>query len=1069
MDDGRDGSATHGASTTLKALLVAGTALLQPPSPLPLSPAELTNRLRASSAVLAPAWQAAHGWTTDDELEEVSNPGLEQRKTQRERLVLVVGRRSLGLLQGMQCWLEQEFWPAAQRDGLETKDFLLGTADLRLVRLLLSHSIASCLLPLTTAYVASLNARSIQSTASSELDTTLRRLFALVETPAAPAAGPSSQPATAIPPTLITQTLTSAHLPPVLLSAFVLGWTPSVAPPTYAALRGTVTRALAALSPTQAVWALGAALRLVQTGRRREPRGWMRPWPAYVEPAISALMSAQLARPGGVRALMDNVLGEATAGEQAADTQKLEHIAAVLSRPPRGTDAVVHATGMLDNVAHLLEAGTPVMHTYAACWTIHHLWRAQPAVVADWLAQRLHRPFLPDTQELQADTVVLPADDAENKLAELVLLLSYAPPSPNFADFLVAPLLVVLFDLYATSGKQMGQGMRATGKAAEAGLVEQAKTLLLGWGKVVDAASGIRGVWRIVSQPCDDGGLGLHWARQEPGFALVYGLPPATEERHIALEESDDAMSSPATLLEQLNFRPDPNVLAGFLRELARDDISSDVFIRVLGEWRVRAETVADPLRTLLFLRFSLAIMETLGEKVVREPQQVLLFVEGVLHDAVRAGDDAAAKTPLVQVFDGTDASPDAEDISKMGLVETAITLLLSVMEGNATLDQGNATILHPIGTHLDALAASSSARIAHLASEAQLVLLVRRSASIAPSTSSTPSAAPPPVVATYRRALALVADPILPVRAHGLSLLSELPGSAEYDLALTPAILDVLAQSLADGESYIYLHAAQALARLVDALGKEVLRKVMGMYIDWGRQGKYDVAVRAGEALDMVLRKTGNAVAANAQLIVPPLAAIFPDQARETVLRTSALSLLTTLAEVSPLALRSWSANLFGAAVDLVQIETVVNSPFRPAPPTARKKVVLVDDEEEPDDAPRTVDGEPTERDSKHPALRRAAVVFLGVLVAGLLEDDVGPGDGDGGFVMRLPGQAAARPARHSAVEPKDVVRARTVLAYVAKTDKDEVVRAQAGEVGTLLGRLSAAERVTSLRGGML
>lgn len=199
------------------------------------------------------------------------------------------------------------------------------------------------------------------------------------------------------------------------------------------------------------------------------------------------------------------------------------------------------------------------------------------------------------------------------------------------------------------------------------------------------------------------------------------------------------------------------------------------------------------------------------------------------------------------------------------------------------------------------------------------------------------------------------------------------------------------------------------------------------------------------------------------------------------TILRTSALSLLSTGAEVDHLALLPWSNDLASAAVDLIQIESVASSPFRPTPAPAapaptKPKVMLIDDDEpdpEPQapETPRIVDEDPTAKDSKHPVLRRAAVVFLGLLTASVIEASSGeeqPASEE--FKLRLPGQVQPRntkPERGGAdvgLDRRTLERAGTVLRYIAGTDQDEVVRGQAGEVVALVERLKAIEGIQEL-----
>lgn len=62
--------------------------------------------------------------------------------------------------------------------------------------------------------------------------------------------------------------------------------------------------------------ALGAVMKLQiklpkDRMKGKDAKGWTRDWPGYVMDVAGGMMSAQVRRPGGVRAVMENVLGEA--------------------------------------------------------------------------------------------------------------------------------------------------------------------------------------------------------------------------------------------------------------------------------------------------------------------------------------------------------------------------------------------------------------------------------------------------------------------------------------------------------------------------------------------------------------------------------------------------------------------------------------------------------------------------------------------------------------------------------------------------------------------------------------
>lgn len=197
---------------------------------------------------------------------------------------------------------------------------MLGTADLRLVRLLLSHSIASYLLPQAIAYHQALPSPSEpQTTRFSNTLESILGLMVVVQPPddKVSEAGPSSlqRQRPALPATFITHTLLFAHLPPVLLSIILLAYTPTTPPSIHAILRASFLKVLATLSPTQCIAAFGATLKLRARVKRsapgRDQQGWHRNWPGYVYDVSGGMMSSQVRRPGGVKAVMENVFGEA--------------------------------------------------------------------------------------------------------------------------------------------------------------------------------------------------------------------------------------------------------------------------------------------------------------------------------------------------------------------------------------------------------------------------------------------------------------------------------------------------------------------------------------------------------------------------------------------------------------------------------------------------------------------------------------------------------------------------------------------------------------------------------------
>jgi hypothetical protein len=125
-----------------------------------------------------------------------------------------------------------------------------------------------------------------------------------------------------------------------------------------------------------------------------------------------------------------------------------------------------------------------------------------------------------------------------------------------------------------------------------------------------------------------------------------------------------------------------------------------------------------------------------------------------------------------------------------------------------------------------------------------------------------------------YQKALKLLQDPILPVRAHGLLLLRQLVSPAfgkahQVNKVLAPSILSVFLQSVQDEDSYIFLNAVQGLAALVDIFGKEILQGLTRDYaggltgLGAGNltQTDLDIRTRIGEAMSLVIKRCGSAL----------------------------------------------------------------------------------------------------------------------------------------------------------------------------------------------------------------
>ncbi|BGP42844.1 hypothetical protein JCM10449v2_006856 [Rhodotorula kratochvilovae] len=850
---------------------------------------------------------------------------------------------------------------------------------------------------------------------------------------------------------------------------------------------GEALERLFKITPTQTV--LSTILSLVAGTRPSSPS----------RARLSALLSTQLLRPGGVRSLLLVVVGVGAAGggDDDVSVQKLEMVRRVLETPPAGGDDLAYYDNITAQLLDLLRlaassslaatldqltpagkgksrlaaptapppSSVPVPIIRAAAWSLAHLLVSPPPTAcgrsaSHALLRALHAPLLP-ASSTSAAPVPLSAHGAATHLTLLSLLTLYAPPLPTLLLTLLSPVLPALFALLSRlAAPPLVSTADAAGEALARVMGDEARAVLRAWaraGEVDEVRSAVSGAverWEAGEEFGRGGGGAWEWSWASEGGVELRPAVEAAEEAGSAGEEED------------VQLRVDAAWLVGWIKDLERKELAAGLFLRWLDEIKVLrgVDGVEGVRRTVTRLQLVLQMVEHLGSDILADPREIVAFVAHALDAEV--GEPAAApagakkerkeekpaRTGLagLRIVDEDEEEPAApkveevdEDESGLGLgtgfgkdemAMTALTLLLAVLEADEALDMTNTPLLAVIYTQLDTLQASnSSPLIPPLAREARMVLSLRRASSaFAASTPSTTDGLPDPLAAsreTYRSALKLLQDPLLPVRAQGLHLLRSLVLDKEHallstDPALLPAVLDIFVGALEEEDSFLYLNAVQGLSSLVDVFGRQVIGRLMEVYtgtrrgerggpkeVGEGERGtrELDKRLRVGETLVQVIHRAGEALAVLIDDLLPPLLVVLRTSTLPVPLRASAITILASCVETAPAALVQHADVLTEACITLLQVESVPLAPRLRAPPAPApvakgkekqtRPAVLIeevssssdseDDEPSapalgPDGRPRRPEElpDPTTTSSKHPSLRRAAAVFLGALV---------------------------------------------------------------------------------------
>ncbi|KAI0698516.1 hypothetical protein C8T65DRAFT_660439 [Cerioporus squamosus] len=974
-----------------------------------------------------------------------------------ESLQLETAMESLLILELLHKALTNPATPAAENTTAERDPSLIGTRDLGLIRTLLSivfkWAVENLLqrivtgIPSTSSSHSGTGARIIDLTGLphefSTLSSVTSRLLSLPLSDGI--SSPLSQSA-------VTATLLNRYLSDLLLPCVVIGWLPkSLATetmPTSDSLRPQVMHLLSRLPASQVISAVGQTL-------SRAP-----PSLPYARKTCTFILGRQLIRQEGIRGLCESVFAEEDVSGEDASLEKLEHVARVLSTVPSGMKAEEYCRTVIPRMLLLVsveDRALPPAHRRAIAFSLSRILTSDDnptlqSVASEIALAMLHDPILRGTGELSVSA----------SLRIIEVLLTNTDPSPTFISTLFTPIVPSLYTLYSHL-----EGA----KASDPLLRETLKGFLETWGRLVGSTEVLDTLWTIID------GEGGAWR------ADVAGSISRTEEADQNAEQL--SLFTPESLQQAeeageldvdsniLGLKPDPVRFVRFVKDIGRADVSSELFVRLLEAYReLRTQRDAEPLRTLLYLQLVMQMQKEISDddpsNVLKKPEHILSFIKHALENPRQIEQSGVKRAP-------SDAGLRMEDLRIPGtgnedtvddMTSTAVKLLLAVLEANPDLSARTAPVLNEIFSLLEPCSRASSEELRSLAREARMVMTARLASTSDASTGKPSKASSGETESpqeTYQKALKLLQDPLLPVRAHGLMLLRQLVSARKspsgtlsepaLDRALVPGILSIFMQSIQDDDSYMFLNAVQGLSAMVDGYGKDVLRGLVKTYSDGVdglgasamSQHDVDIRTRVGEALGQVIRRCGDALPSYASLLVPPLFQVVRASHFPTVLRTSAISLLAQSVKTSALATLPYIVDLSSAMVDLLQVETVPMQ-LRAGPRSERTSEKSEGDVEEaaethPPERQPTMDAPPTSTNTKIPPLRRAALHFLGLLIQACTTRMYETGDTER-FLL-----------------PPDVMRrAKTTLTYIAATDADDVVRVMARETVEGLDQLAEA-----------
>ncbi|KAF9462618.1 hypothetical protein BDZ94DRAFT_1366131 [Collybia nuda] len=926
-----------------------------------------------------------------------------------QKIQLITAIEALSVIRRVQHALEM----ATSNDITDSDNqfLLIGTRDLAELRTLLSIIFKWGIDPLMVKVVSALLGENpLGGPRVIELDTSLEdyTLLSSMSSHLVDLLFPSES-FTTVSETLISASLLNRHLTDLLRPCITLGWLPksliSDSTPPLDAVRPRIMQLLTLLPPPQIISAIGSILS-------------SSPIPlAHTRKICSTLLSQQLLRPQGIRGLCAAIFGEGEFSTDETPIEKLEHVVRVLTTVP----STLSFLAPMEPAVHKRVASFSISRMLSNDGTFKHQHIASPIIL-----NILHHPFQDNHLESE------PSFNS-NPLYRLITLISNTDPSPVF----ISALLTAIFPCLYSVLYNMDQA-----KTSDPNLKESLRGILITWGKIVDKSEGCVSLWSILGSgealwKLDLDGQIRKYERSEKSSGLTLITPGDFRQVKEVNELSLDA--------NILDLYPDPVHFARFLKDIDRTEISSEIFVKLLEAYRsYKVVEEENPMRTLLYLQIIIEMQTQMPDAKSFKPAHLLAFVKHVLEPPPAQPPEPLILRSNTQVrslqndfdledpSDSDDDTPDSEIISAdTEMMETCINLLLSILEANNDMSARTMPVLNEIFSFLEPLARDGAATIKTLAREARMVMTARLA-----STSTRPftrGAAEDSAEGVYQKALKLLQDPILPVRAHGLLLLRQLV-SPSHKLeektkseihVLVPAILSIFLQSIHDDDSYVFLNGIQGLAGMVETFGKDVLQGLMKEYTEGlaGMRGSnltqhdVDSKIRIGEALALAIRRCGEMLGIYVDLLVPPFSIIVKSRYLPNTLRASSLSLLAECESTNPSAMLPYILDLAETMIDLLQVESTSST--------------IKDSKEE---------FEPTSDNAKLPPLRRAALHLLSLVFREATRTIYDSPFGRSVFSNSL------------------VKRAKTTLTYIASTDKDIVIQVMARETGEIVSQMQNA-----------
>ncbi len=467
--------------------------------------------------------------------------------------------------------------------------------------------------------------------------------------------------------------------------------------------------------------------------------------------------------------------------------------------------------------------------------------------------------------------------EALNRLSALVLL----HPNPGVTKRLITPSLHALWGLWCFSKE-----------TRRLSWTDQIYELFCVYFKT---AAGVDQFISLIDQ--------LRW---NGGKSWTYGPgPKGGIELREHLEASDEKINVIATV-QNIDSRIDE--LTRLLGARVLDDYSIiTVFLHASKQWLLGNQTrpgrnslecgdenTGDPLVLVVYAKITQKILENYKDTLAANPRKIIEFVNHLLAAFVTEHRDTELKAskaskpsfaglssiynPETERSVEIDGHPVTTEEAPVEIVSIALSLMSAILFSSDISRAANIGDLVDFRGNLSYLATSRVLPTSLVLAALNIVALLdtqERDPSSLHDKLSAPLGQYDSDRKSHSLALTYLVDSLPPVRAQGLSLLTELvkKSSPVLDISSTTILLTSL---LHDEDEFIYLSAIQALSLLASRHQRTVIKRLVEDYVDVPENKDLDVRIRVGEALLKTVESLGeNLVGQPAKLVSEGMIAV--------------------------------------------------------------------------------------------------------------------------------------------------------------------------------------------------